>query len=363
MTIEAHDPHHQARGGPGQGKGLAGNSVGLLGGTVLGISSVAPAYALTATLGILVAEAGSKMAVVHHRRLPADVLRRVRLPRVQQGRAGLRDVVHLDHQGVRPLRRLAGRVGRGDGHGHRVVEPRGRRRPVLLPVRRRSDRQRIRRARCGRTAASTSSPVWSSWRSRPRSPIAASPRPNACSSSSSASRWWFCCCSRSSRCRNPAVLGNRYDVQPRLVQPRRPDDVGVHRGPVRLDLRVLGLGHRTDRQRGVHATRTRPGPGRAAVRRVDPAAPTCWSPSRPRCTPASAPKGSAWQRGDLRQRLRRTRRAGAWQPARHVPVPRRGRLQRREPDHDVPADLADHAGDGQSTRPSRRGSPPSTPGI
>ena len=63
MTIEAHDPHHQPEADL-QGKGLAGNSVGLLGGTVLGISSVAPAYALTATLGILVAEAGSKMAVV-----------------------------------------------------------------------------------------------------------------------------------------------------------------------------------------------------------------------------------------------------------------------------------------------------------
>ena len=63
MTIEAHDPHHQRAAG-GQDKGLAGNSVGLLGGTVLGISSVAPAYALTATLGILVAEAGSKMPVV-----------------------------------------------------------------------------------------------------------------------------------------------------------------------------------------------------------------------------------------------------------------------------------------------------------
>jgi amino acid transporter len=45
-------------------KGLSHNAVGLLGGTVLGISSVAPAYALTATIGILVAEAGTKMPVV-----------------------------------------------------------------------------------------------------------------------------------------------------------------------------------------------------------------------------------------------------------------------------------------------------------
>ncbi len=32
-------------------KGLAGNSVGLLASVVLGVSSIAPVYALTATLG------------------------------------------------------------------------------------------------------------------------------------------------------------------------------------------------------------------------------------------------------------------------------------------------------------------------
>lgn len=63
MTIEAHDPQHQPVAGR-QDKGLSQNAVGLVGGTVLGISSVAPAYALTATIGILVAEAGSKMPVV-----------------------------------------------------------------------------------------------------------------------------------------------------------------------------------------------------------------------------------------------------------------------------------------------------------
>ncbi len=47
-----------------QDKGLSRNSVGVLGSVVLGISSVAPAYALTATIGILVTQAGPKMAVV-----------------------------------------------------------------------------------------------------------------------------------------------------------------------------------------------------------------------------------------------------------------------------------------------------------
>ncbi len=45
-------------------KGLSKDSVGLIGSTILSISSVAPAYALTATLGILAVSAGAKMPVV-----------------------------------------------------------------------------------------------------------------------------------------------------------------------------------------------------------------------------------------------------------------------------------------------------------
>jgi hypothetical protein len=45
-------------------KGLKSNVVGLFGGTMLGISSVAPAYALTATLGILAASVGANTPVV-----------------------------------------------------------------------------------------------------------------------------------------------------------------------------------------------------------------------------------------------------------------------------------------------------------
>src|SRR4051812_35748331 len=51
-------PHPQVE------KGLAGNSVGLLGGTVLGISCVAPAYTLTATIGLVAAVAGVKMPII-----------------------------------------------------------------------------------------------------------------------------------------------------------------------------------------------------------------------------------------------------------------------------------------------------------
>jgi hypothetical protein len=45
-------------------KGLKSNVVGLFGGTTLSISSVAPAYALTATLGILAASVGAKTPIV-----------------------------------------------------------------------------------------------------------------------------------------------------------------------------------------------------------------------------------------------------------------------------------------------------------
>ncbi|MET1059503.1 MAG: APC family permease [Nocardioides sp.] len=63
LHAEQHDPHHLAEADL-LDKGLTEGAVGLFGGTILGISSVAPAYALTATIGILVAEAGAKMPVV-----------------------------------------------------------------------------------------------------------------------------------------------------------------------------------------------------------------------------------------------------------------------------------------------------------
>jgi amino acid transporter len=63
LHASQHDPHHAAEADLVD-KGLTEGAVGLFGGTVLGISSVAPAYALTATIGILVAAAGAKMPVV-----------------------------------------------------------------------------------------------------------------------------------------------------------------------------------------------------------------------------------------------------------------------------------------------------------
>jgi amino acid transporter len=55
--IEAHEPHHRPE--PDLlDKGLQHDSVGLLASILLSVSSVAPAYALTATLGLTVTEVG-----------------------------------------------------------------------------------------------------------------------------------------------------------------------------------------------------------------------------------------------------------------------------------------------------------------
>ena len=189
MEIEAHDPHHRPRQ-TFRTRGSHTTRSACSGGTVLGISSVAPAYALTATIGILVAEAGEKMSGDDHRRIPADVLRRLRLPRAEQGGPGLRDVVHLDDQGVRPVRRLDRRwaailatvivLSNLAGvavqffyqfFGDRVRATTIDRRPVGEQT---DQRAHLRGLPGGRHL---------------RSPTAASPPPSRCSSSWSASRW------------------------------------------------------------------------------------------------------------------------------------------------------------------------------
>ncbi|WP_425832484.1 APC family permease [Streptomyces fractus] len=50
--------------GNGKGKGLGGNSVGLLGSAVIGVSTVAPVYCLTSTLGSTAGEVGLQMPAV-----------------------------------------------------------------------------------------------------------------------------------------------------------------------------------------------------------------------------------------------------------------------------------------------------------
>jgi amino acid transporter len=61
--IDAHDPHHRAEADLVD-KGLEHDAVGLLGSVVIALSSVAPAYALTATLGPTVGEVGVQMPAI-----------------------------------------------------------------------------------------------------------------------------------------------------------------------------------------------------------------------------------------------------------------------------------------------------------
>jgi len=62
-ALAAHDPRHRAEADL-RDKGLSRGSVGLISSVVLGISSVAPAYALTATLGLLVTAVGLKAPAI-----------------------------------------------------------------------------------------------------------------------------------------------------------------------------------------------------------------------------------------------------------------------------------------------------------
>ncbi|MFJ4715107.1 APC family permease [Streptomyces sp. NPDC088785] len=58
------DARPRAGTGKGEGKGLGGNSVGLLGSAVIGVSTVAPVYCLTSTLGSTAGEVGLQMPAV-----------------------------------------------------------------------------------------------------------------------------------------------------------------------------------------------------------------------------------------------------------------------------------------------------------
>ncbi len=58
-----HDPQHQAEVDL-KSKGLASGSIGLIGGIILAISCVAPAYTLTATIGVLASDTGVNIPLI-----------------------------------------------------------------------------------------------------------------------------------------------------------------------------------------------------------------------------------------------------------------------------------------------------------
>ena len=117
-------------------KGLKSNVVGLFGGTMLGISSVAPAYALTATLGLLAAAVAAKTPVVIIAGFLPMFFAAYAYREFNTGHARRGHLVHLDVQGVRSLHRLSGWMGGGGRVRHRALQPRGCRRPIPLPVHR-----------------------------------------------------------------------------------------------------------------------------------------------------------------------------------------------------------------------------------
>ncbi|MGW2952420.1 APC family permease [Streptomyces eurythermus] len=64
QTAMRPDAHDTAPGDGVRGKGLGGNSIGLLGSAVIGLSTVAPVYCLTSTLGSTAGEVGLHMPAV-----------------------------------------------------------------------------------------------------------------------------------------------------------------------------------------------------------------------------------------------------------------------------------------------------------
>ena len=258
MTIEAHDPHHLPEADL-RDKGLSHNAVGLIGGTVLGISSVAPAYALTATIGILVAEAGTKMPVVIIAGFLPMFFAAYAYRELNKGGARLRYVVHLDDQGVRTVRGVARWVGRRSRHRDRAVEPGRRCGPVLLPVPRRSAEQPRPRGAVGEQAGQRPDLPGLSRRRHvgrvPRhhhhgeGPVRARGIPTGPAADL-----------RAGRTRQGRRLRDRTRLQPRLVQPVRLDPLRIRGRPVRVDLRLLGMGHEPDGQRGVQGVGEDPWP-------------------------------------------------------------------------------------------------------
>ena len=153
------------------------------------------------------------------------------------------------------------------GHGHRAVEPRRRRGAVLLPVPRRPGRHAPRSATCGRTALINvvtclvflAIATWVAYRG-----ITTTERVQIVLVLFQLVVLVVFAIAAFAKAGDSAT-GISFDLD--WFSPVGPDPVGLHRRAVRLDLRLLGLGHRAHRQRGVHRLRQDTGPGGAAVRR------------------------------------------------------------------------------------------------
>ena len=84
-------------------KGLATGKVGTFSGAVLGISSVAPGYTLTASIGLIVAAVGLKMPAILIAGFIPMFLTAYAYRELNSRRTRLRRVIHLVHQGIRAV--------------------------------------------------------------------------------------------------------------------------------------------------------------------------------------------------------------------------------------------------------------------
>ena len=109
-TVEPTLPAVPAGSAPGE-KGLKGNALGLVSSIVIGVASTAPGYSLAASLGLVVAAVGLQSPAIMWVTFIPMLLRGdvVLLP--EPRRPGLRHDVLLGDEGLRPVGRLARRLG------------------------------------------------------------------------------------------------------------------------------------------------------------------------------------------------------------------------------------------------------------
>ena len=109
----------QGPGGEGSAKGLKSGSLNLFSSVVIAVASVAPAYSLAATLGLLAAVVGLRSPFIMIVSFVPMLLVVGGLLLHEQGRPRLRPVVHLVGTGLRSAARLGHRLRR-----HRRVDDR-----------------------------------------------------------------------------------------------------------------------------------------------------------------------------------------------------------------------------------------------
>ena len=114
-------------------KGLKAGSVGLIGAVVIGVSCIAPAYTLTAALGPTVSEVGVHLPAIFLVGFIPMLLVAFGYRELNNAMPDAGTSFTWAIAGLRSVDRLDGRLGTDRGDHHRALQPRGRRRGLLLP--------------------------------------------------------------------------------------------------------------------------------------------------------------------------------------------------------------------------------------